>query len=340
MSRGYPTRRNIGEPRVRREDRREWAGHRTRRSRPTRAPPLVLPRQACEPWPVSSKVLSRPPPGNLTMSRPDARVVAIIGTTRRSVAFAKVLAAGGTKVVIGGKGAEADDIARTLRQRGLPVVGAPHTAAAGAAELAIVALSWADHANVLKLLSRELAGKVVVDSVAPLGFDAKGPYALPVLDGSATEQAAFFLPQSRVVGAFHHLSASMLDEASWDKPVDTFVFGDDDDGVEAVVSLATLIPGVRGWRAGRLRDAQQIEALTANLIAINHHHGVRPGLTINDHSAGSWLPFAAADHSAAPPSVVQPTEPSVLADEGRPTAPAFRDVLGGSDAALQEGVAS
>ena len=162
--------------------------------------------------------------------------MAIIGTGRRGVGFARVWAHGGLKVVLGGDGSAADDLAR------------------------------------------ELAGKVVVDSVAPLGFDGRGPYALPLLDGSATEQAASLLPTSRVVGAFHHLSAGMLEGASSNTAIDTLVFGDDRGAVDTVVSLAALIPGVRGLRAGRLRDAQQVEALTANLIAMNAHYGVHPRL--------------------------------------------------------------
>ena len=204
--------------------------------------------------------------------------MAIIGTGRRGVGFARVLAHGGLKVVLGGDGSAADDLARELRADGLPVVGVSYQIAAGAAEMAIVAVPWADHARVLKSLARELAGKVVVDSVAPLGFDGRGPYALPLLDGSATEQAASLLPTSRVVGAFHHLSAGMLEGASSNTAIDTLVFGDDRGAVDTVVSLAALIPGVRGLRAGRLRDAQQVEALTANLIAMNAHYGVHPRL--------------------------------------------------------------
>ena len=50
----------------------------------------------------------------------------------------------------------------------------------------------------------------VVDCVNPLGFDAKGAFALAVPEGSAAEQAASLLPDSRVVAAFHHVSASAV----------------------------------------------------------------------------------------------------------------------------------
>ena len=56
----------------------------------------------------------------------------------------------------------------------------------------------------------ELAGKIVVDCVNPLGFDPGGAYRLPAPEGSAAQQAAALLPGSTVVAAFHHVSAVLL----------------------------------------------------------------------------------------------------------------------------------
>ena len=60
--------------------------------------------------------------------------------------------------------------------------------------------------------ARNCAGKLVVDCVNPLGFDKKGAYALKPEEGSAAEQAAALLPDSRVTAAFHHLSAVLLQD--------------------------------------------------------------------------------------------------------------------------------
>ena len=54
------------------------------------------------------------------------------------------------------------------------------------------------------------APKVVVSCVNPLGFDKAGAFGLDVWQGSAAEAAAALLPESTVVGAFHHLSAVTL----------------------------------------------------------------------------------------------------------------------------------
>ena len=92
-----------------------------------------------------------------------------------------------------------------------------------------------------------LEGKVVVDCVNPLGFDKQGAYALPVEEGSAAQQAQAVLPGSRVVGAFHHVSAVLLLDESVDVvDTDVMVLGDDREATDLVQALAALVPGMRG----------------------------------------------------------------------------------------------
>ena len=87
-----------------------------------------------------------------------------------------------------------------------------------------------------------------------------------------------------MVAAFHHVSAVLLDDpeiASVD--TDVLVLG------EATATrptwsraLADAIPGMRGVYGGRLRNARQVEALTANLIAINRRYKAHAGLRVTD----------------------------------------------------------
>ena len=86
----------------------------------------------------------------------------------------------------------------------------PTANAAREADLVIAAVPWEGHGELLAALAPELAGKIVVDCVNPIGFDKRGAYPLPVPEGSAAEQAAALLPGSRVVAAFHHVSAVLL----------------------------------------------------------------------------------------------------------------------------------
>jgi NADPH-dependent F420 reductase len=119
--------------------------------------------------------------------------------------------------------------------------------------------------------------------VNPLGFDKQGAFPLPVEEGSAAEQAAAILPASRVVAAFHHVSAALLNDpqvASVD--TDVLVLGDDREATDTVQAVAYRIDRMRGVYAGRLRNAHQVEALTANLISVNRRYKSHAGLRVTD----------------------------------------------------------
>lgn len=113
----------------------------------------------------------------------------------------------------------------------------------------------------------------MVDCVNPLGFDKQGAYALQVEEGSAAQQAAALLPDSRVTAAFHHLSAVLLQDESIDEiDTDVMVLGEVRADTDIVQALAARIPGMRGVFAGRLRNAHQVESLVANLISTNRRY--------------------------------------------------------------------
>ena len=153
----------------------------------------------------------------------------------------------------------------------------------GEADIVIVAVPWEGHRELLTELAPVLAGKVVIDCVNPLGFDKQGAYPLKVEEGSAAEQAAAVLPESRVVAAFHHVSAVLLlDEAVDTVDTDVLVLGDDREATDVVQALAERITGMRGIFAGRLRNAGQVEAMTANLISINRRYKAHAGLRVTD----------------------------------------------------------
>ena len=128
-----------------------------------------------------------------------------------------------------------------------------------------------------------MVGKIVIDCVNPLGFDKQGAYGLSVAEGSAAEQAAAILTESRVVGAFHHISAVLLlDEAVDTIETDVLVVGDDRDATDVVQAIASSISGIRGVFAGRLRNCGQIETFTANLISINRRYKAHSGIRVTD----------------------------------------------------------
>jgi NADPH-dependent F420 reductase len=204
------------------------------------------------------------------------------GTGPQGRGLTRRFAAAGHEVVIGSRAAErAQEVAAEYALVG-SVTGAANADAAGA-DLVVVTVPYEGHADLLRSLAEELAGKIVVDCVNPLGFDKQGPYVLPVAAGSAAQEAQEILPRSTVVAAFHHVSAVHLDDAAVERVEgDVLVLGEDRDAVQTVCDLATAIPGARGVYAGRLRLAGQVEALTANLIAINRRYKAHAGLQITD----------------------------------------------------------
>ncbi|GAA4145019.1 NADPH-dependent F420 reductase [Actinomadura keratinilytica] len=205
------------------------------------------------------------------------------GTGDQGKGLARRFALAGHQVIIGSRKADrARDAAADLGAD-LPVRGAENPVAAGEADVVIVAVPWDGHKALLESLRAELDGKIVVDCVNPLGFDKRGAFALPVEEGSAAEQAAAVLPGSRVVAAFHHVSAKLLLDPDVDEmDLDVLVLGDDREATDLVQALAGRIPGMRGVYGGRLRNAHQVEAFTANLISINRRYKAHAGLRITD----------------------------------------------------------
>jgi NADPH-dependent F420 reductase len=209
------------------------------------------------------------------------------GTGDQGRGLAYRLARAGQSVVIGSRTAERGRAAAAeltdLPGVRVPVDGGDNDQAARRGDVVIVALPWEGHAATLSALAGALADTIVVDCVNPLGFDKRGPYPLPVPEGSATEQAAALLPGSRVCGAFHHVSAELLADPEVEQiDLDVLVLGDDREAVATVQALAGRIAGMRGVYAGRLRNAHQVEALTANLLAINRRYKVHAGLRVTD----------------------------------------------------------
>jgi len=212
----------------------------------------------------------------------DGLVIAILGGTGdQGRGLAHRFAMAGHQVIIGSRRPERAQAA--AEEIGHGVRGLANRDAAREAALVIAAVPWEGHAELLSGLAAELAGKIVVDCVNPLGFDQCGAYPLPVPEGSAAQQAAALLPDSRVVAAFHHVSAVLLlDPGVAHLDQDVLVLGDDRQATDLVQALAARIPGVRGVYAGRLRNCGQIESLTANLVSINRRYKAHAGLRITD----------------------------------------------------------
>ncbi|KQY54445.1 MULTISPECIES: NADPH-dependent F420 reductase [unclassified Nocardioides] len=212
--------------------------------------------------------------------------IAIIGGTGpQGKGLGYRFAKGGHDVILGSRSEEraveaATDLAGRISGNG-SVNGAANEKAAEAADLVLLAIPFDGHDDLVASLAPQLAGKVVISCVNPLGFDKRGPYGLDLGPTSAAETAQGLLPDARVVGAFHHLSAvSLVSEADLLDHEDVLVCGDDAESKAAVIELASTVTGKPGVDAGMLRLARQLEPLTAVLISINKRYKVRSGLAV------------------------------------------------------------
>ena len=214
------------------------------------------------------------------------------GTGPQGRGLALRFAQAGHHVVLGSRDAaraqssadELGTLATAIGATAGSIAGAANADAATDKDLVIVAVPWDGHERRCCELAPVLAGRVVVDCVNPMGFDEKGAYALPVEEGSAAQQAAALLPDSTVVAAFHHVSAVLLlDPEVAAIETDVLVLGRRPGRHRPRAGpRVTPFPGMRGIYGGRLRNAGQVEALTANLISINRRYKAHAGLRVTD----------------------------------------------------------
>jgi NADPH-dependent F420 reductase len=191
------------------------------------------------------------------------------------------LSAGGRQVIIGSRSLDrarqcAQALAELLPPGAPRPVGLTNDAAAGTAAMVLLTLPWDPDGALISELGPALRGKVVVSCANPIGFDSRGPHQIDTGFGSAAEHVAALLPDSRVVGAFHHLSARSLLDLDWDlSAADVLVCGDDEPAKTAVRGLCRAVTGRAGIDAGPLRLALQIESFTAVLISVNRRYRTR-----------------------------------------------------------------
>ena len=149
------------------------------------------------------------------------------------------------------------------------VRGAHNLDVAREADVVFVAVPYAAHRDTLASIKEHLAGKIVVDVVAPLAFSNGQARALPVKEGSASLQAQALLPESAVVAAFQAISARDLLAPDRLIDSDVVVCGDNAEAKAVVMKLAEKIEGVRAVNGGGLANARYVEDFTALLLNIN-----------------------------------------------------------------------
>ena len=177
------------------------------------------------------------------------------------------LAGAGHDVILGSRDAErATQVAAGFNVS--EIRGASNEDAAHC-EIVVVATPWDSAVATVRALREPLAGKIVISMVNALMKEGREMLALYPPRGSMAAQIAAALPTSHVVGAFHHLPASEMENLESDLAADVVIFGDDVEARNRVESLVNEMPGLRAVIAGTMSLASAVEAFTAVCISIN-----------------------------------------------------------------------
>lgn len=198
-------------------------------------------------------------------------IVGGTGPAGRGVAVR--LASGGYEVVLGSRDAQrAIEVAGGLVLRGSGHVRGDSNEGAAGEEIVIVATPFESAIETATSLRGLLTGKIVVSMVNALAREGRELIPLYPPRGSVAAQLAHALPESRLVGAFHHLPAAQMEDLDSGLDADVIIFGDHADSRRVVGEMIDAAPGLRAIEAGSLSLASAVEAFTAVCISINIRH--------------------------------------------------------------------
>ena len=209
------------------------------------------------------------------------RIALVGGTGNQGPGLALRWALAGHEVLIGSRRAEkAKRVAGELNEA-MKAVGASYEFGHGVnldvverAEVVVFTIPFEGVRPTCEVLRDHIKpGTVVVSPVVPIVKANFGLTAELPPEGSAAELIATLLPQARVVGAFHTVSASLLRDVP--KPVegDVVVCGDDEEAKRLVMGLVRDIPNLRPLDGGPLAYSRVLEALTPLLITMGKRLG-------------------------------------------------------------------
>jgi hypothetical protein len=145
--------------------------------------------------------------------------------------------------------------------------------AAAFGEILVLATLWSGTEHAIQLAEpKNFAGKVVIDTTNPLGFDG-GPHLVLGHTDSAGEQVQRWLPVARVVKAFNTVGhAHMVHPDFPGGPPDMFICGNDDEAKKTVAGILKDF----GWPAidiGGIEGARLLEPLCILWVG----YGIRTG---------------------------------------------------------------
>jgi NADPH-dependent F420 reductase len=201
--------------------------------------------------------------------------IAIIGGTgREGRGLALRWARKGHRIAIGSRDA-ARAQARAVELGALTTAGAISGGDNGwalmQAEIVVLTVPYAAHAETLQSLRPALAGRVLIDITVPLQPPRVHCVQLPSGHSAALEAQAILGEATPVVAALHHVSSSHLGDPDFALAGDVLVCSDSDPARATAMALVDDL-GARALDAGPLCNAIALESLTPILIHLNKRY--------------------------------------------------------------------
>jgi 8-hydroxy-5-deazaflavin:NADPH oxidoreductase len=180
--------------------------------------------------------------------------IAIIGTGSVGSALGRGLAQAGHEVVFGVRNTAKPEVGELVEETGTRADSV--AAAAGAAEVVVLAMPWGAAQDVIKTAGG-LSGKIVFDCINPLNATFSG---LDTGDArSAAEQIVAWAPGARVVKVFNSTGAGNMADPRYGDDRATMLYCGDDEGAKEVAAKLAADLGFEPVDAGPLSAAYLLE---------------------------------------------------------------------------------
>ena len=204
------------------------------------------------------------------------------GTGPEGRGLATRFADSGYTVVIGSRNLEKSRIvaSKISTKTNSEVVGATNLDAANKGDIIFITVPYEAQKNLLNTVEISLKDKIVVSTVSPIRM-RKDAELIKVREGSAAEQAQRLLPHSKIVAAFHHVSATHLLKRMHILSGDVIVSSNYPSAKDTIIQLAKNIPTLRAIDGGMLQNARYLESLTPLLINLNRSYKVNPSFNFH-----------------------------------------------------------
>jgi 8-hydroxy-5-deazaflavin:NADPH oxidoreductase len=165
------------------------------------------------------------------------------------------------------------------------VSGMSNQDAASQADIVVLAVPYAAHAETLQAVKAAMGSKVLIDVTVPLVPPKRSKVQMPPAGSAAQEARQILGEESEVAAAFHTISHENLMNG---QPVDceVLVTGSSPHAREQALKLVGAA-GLVGWDAGPIENSVVAEGLVSVLININKLYGsTRAGIRITGVERG------------------------------------------------------